>query len=139
MAMTRLEICSPEFVAWVAGGSLGKRPSSVANDSWQLGCLLAHLLVDHAPFKYDYHNPKRSLLTAFQGLSDKDAYVAAAKQVQEQHALWVSVCQHPALPSSSLLLPSCPIATRSFLVPMAISVWPPTCPLSSSMTECATC
>ena len=26
--VTRLEICSTEFVAWVAGGSLGNRPSS---------------------------------------------------------------------------------------------------------------
>ena len=90
MAITRLEICSPEYVAWVAEGSLGPRPSPMSNDSWQLGCLLAHLLMDHAPFSCDYFNPKRSLLTAFQGLSE-----------QEQHVRWGSFSQHPVLPFDS--------------------------------------
>ena len=96
-AMTRLEICSPEYVAWVAGGSLGTAPDGL-NDSWQLGCLLVHLLVGSSPFKSDFLSPHRGLQDAFQGLSDQDAYVAAARQVQEQHVQWVSFCWHSVVP-----------------------------------------
>ena len=96
-AMTRLEICSPEYVAWVAGGSLGTAPDGL-NDSWQLGCLLAHLLAGLGPFKSNFLSPYRGLQDAFKGLSDQDAYVAAARQVQEQHAQWVSFCWHSAVP-----------------------------------------
>ena len=103
--MTRLELRSPEWVAWVVGGSLGAPPDPSADDSWQLGCLLIELLVERSPFRSNFFWPGR-LMSSSRDMSDEEAYIETAKHVQAQHLTWVSLLRQVLLQASASPLDS---------------------------------